>query len=111
MLDQLDAVAACPKHHKVLLETDQIRVLETIIKPGEETAVHTHVWGGYLYILSWRDVIRYDENRNVMMDSAKLGLAPEPGTAIPAPPLPPHSLHNVGNQNIQVILTELKTSL
>jgi mannose-6-phosphate isomerase-like protein (cupin superfamily) len=108
MLDQLDAVAASPEHHKVLLETDQVRVLETLIRPGEETAVHTHDWGGYLYILSWSQVIRYDENRNVMMDSAKLGFSPEPGTAIPAPPLPPHSLHNVGNQNIHVILTELK---
>jgi len=26
MLDQLDAVAAAPEHHKVLLETDKIRV-------------------------------------------------------------------------------------
>jgi hypothetical protein len=45
MLDQLDAVAAAPEHHKVLLENDQIRVLETLLKPGEETAVHTHVMG------------------------------------------------------------------
>lgn len=34
MLDQLDAVAAAPKHHKVLLENDQILVLETLLKPG-----------------------------------------------------------------------------
>ena len=46
-MDQLDAVAAAPEHHKVLLENDQIRVLETLILPGEETAVHTHVWSGF----------------------------------------------------------------
>lgn len=42
-MDPLDAVMAAPNHHKVLLENDQIRVLETLIRPGEETAVHTHV--------------------------------------------------------------------
>ena len=40
MLDCLDVVAAKPEHHEVLLEHDQIRVLETPWKPGEETPVH-----------------------------------------------------------------------
>ena len=35
-----------------LLENDQIWLLETLILPGEETAVHTHVWSGILYIIS-----------------------------------------------------------
>jgi quercetin dioxygenase-like cupin family protein len=45
MSDQPDAVATAPEHHKVLLENDQIRVLETLLKPGEEMAAHTHVMG------------------------------------------------------------------
>ena len=109
MLDQLDAVAAAPEHHKVLLENDQIRVLETLLRPGEETVLHTHVWSGFLYIISWSDFVRYDRHRNVMMDSARLTNTPVPGTAIPAAPIPPHSLRNVGTQNIHVILTEFKT--
>jgi hypothetical protein len=108
MLDQLDAVAAAPEHHKVLLETDKIRVLETLLLPGEETAVHTHIWSGFLYIISWSDFVRYDQHGNVMMDSARMKSTPIPGTAIPAAPIPPHSLHNVGMQNIHVILTEFK---
>lgn len=107
-MDQLDAVAAAPEHHKVLLENDQIRVLETLLLPGEETAVHTHVWSGFLYIISWSDFVRYDGHRNVMMDSARMGAAPIPGTAILAKPIPAHSLRNVGRQNIHVILTEFK---
>ena len=110
MLDHLDAVAAAPKHHKVLLENEQIRVLETLLLPGEETEVHTHIWSGFLYIISWSDFVRYDEHRNIMMDSARLGSAPIPGTAILAAPLPAHSLRNVGSQNIHVILTEFKTN-
>jgi quercetin dioxygenase-like cupin family protein len=107
-LDSLDAVAAAPEHHLVLLEDSRIRVLETRIAPGDETKIHTHVWGGYLYIISWSDFIRYDENRNIMLQSADLASAPEVGMAIWAPPLPPHSLRNVGDRDIHVILTEFK---
>jgi len=108
MLDEFDAVTAAPEHHKVLLENEHIRVLETLIRPGEETAMHTHVWGGFLYILSWSDFVRYDQHREVMMDSASMKSRPVPGTAIPAAPLPLHALRNVGEGNIHVILTELK---
>jgi hypothetical protein len=108
MLDQLDAVAAAPEHHKVLLENDKFRVLETLLLPGEETTVHTHVWSGFLYIISWSDFVRYDEHRNVMMDSARMTHTPIPGTAILAAPIPPHSLQNVGVNKIHVILTEFK---
>lgn len=108
MLDQLDAVAAAPEHHKVLLESDQVRVLETLLKPGEETAVHTHIWSGFLYIISWSDFVRYDEHRNVIMDSSRMTNTPVPRTAVPAAPIPPHSMRNVGTRNIHVILTEFK---
>jgi hypothetical protein len=108
MLDHLDAVHAAPDHHKVLFEDDRVRVLETILRPGEETAVHTHVWSGVLYIISWSDFERYDADRNVVMDSARLASTPLPGTAIPSAPFPAHSLKNVGTTNIHVILTEFK---
>ena len=110
MLDEFDAVAAAPEHHKVLLENDRVRVLETIIHPGDETAIHTHIWSGSLYIVSWSDAIRYDSDRNVMVDFKAQGIFPEPGTAAHAAPLPLHSLKNVGDRDIHVILTELKTA-
>lgn len=40
--ENLDALAADPKHHALLLENELVRVLETIILPGEITAIHTH---------------------------------------------------------------------
>jgi hypothetical protein len=46
-----------------------------------------------------------------MMDSTRMTNTPVPGTAILAAlaaPIPPHSLRNVGKQNIHVILTEFK---
>lgn len=41
---KLDAVAAAPRHHKVLFENDNIRVLEVILPPGDEEPVHHHRW-------------------------------------------------------------------
>ncbi len=43
-----------------------------------------------------------------MFQSKDLANPPRPGTAIYAAPLPPHTLRNVGNQDIHVILTEFK---
>ena len=40
----LDAVAAAPKNHKVLFESENLRVLEVILEPGEEEPVHHHRW-------------------------------------------------------------------
>src|SRR5487761_2793583 len=108
MRDPLDAVIAAPHHHKLLIENSDIRVLETLLRPGEITNVHTHVWGGYLYIISWSDFVRYDGDGSVVLESRDLAEAPKPGTAIWAPPLPPHSLRNVGQNDLHVILTEIK---
>jgi len=40
----LDAVVAAPKHHKILFENDNIRVLEVTLEPNEEEPVHHHRW-------------------------------------------------------------------
>jgi hypothetical protein len=40
----LDAVRAAPKHHKVLFENDNLRVLEVTLPPGDEEPVHHHRW-------------------------------------------------------------------
>jgi hypothetical protein len=55
--DELDALIAAPEHHKLLLENDTIRVLDTLIRPKEITALHTHKWPASLYIMSWSDLL------------------------------------------------------
>jgi hypothetical protein len=40
----LDAVAAAPKHHKVLFENDNVRVLEVTLEPNDEEPIHHHRW-------------------------------------------------------------------
>ena len=41
---QLDAVAAAPKHHKVIFENERVRVLEVTLEPYDEEPVHHHPW-------------------------------------------------------------------
>jgi hypothetical protein len=41
---ELDAVTAAPKHHKVLFESERLRVLEVTLAPQDEEPVHHHRW-------------------------------------------------------------------
>lgn len=108
--ENLDALAADPKHHALLLENELVRVLETIILPGEITAIHIHQWRASLYIISWSDFIRYDADGNITMDSRNLPASDRKGTVLWSEPLVPHTLKNVGDQIIHIISTELKKS-
>ncbi len=105
----LDALKAAPKHHKLLFENNLVRVIDTYIGPGEMTEVHTHKWPATLYILSWSDFIRYDSEKNMVLDSRNLHQTPLPSTAIWSDPLPPHALKNIGEKEIHIISVEIKT--
>ena len=47
----LDAVAAAPGNHRVLLENDRVRVVEITVAPGEREPVHAHCLPGVGYII------------------------------------------------------------
>lgn len=105
---ELDAVIASPDHHRLVMENEAVRVLETIIQPGEMTAIHTHEWPASTYFLSCSDMIRRDAEGNVLMDSRTLETQRSPGEAAWTPPLGPHTLENVGASVIHVITVEVK---
>ena len=42
-----DAVAAAPKHHKVIFENDRLRVLDVTLEPHDEEPLHHHRWPGH----------------------------------------------------------------
>ena len=104
----LDAVIAAPDHHKILLENDEVRVLETRVAPGDRTPVHTHRWAGVLYIVSWSDFRRYNSRGELVFDSRTNSLKPEPGASIWSGPIEPHFVENTGDQELRVIAVELK---
>lgn len=91
---------AAPEHHTLLLENDQLRVVVTHVPPGERTAVHTHHWGGVLYVLSWSQFVRRDGKGNVLVDSRLNPALQTPAQAMIAAPLPPHTFENVGGSGV-----------
>ena len=105
---ELDAVIASSKHHRLVMENESVRVLETIIEPGETTALHTHQWPAATYFLSCSDMIRRDSEGKILMDSRKLEVQKLPGEAAWTPSLGPHTLENVGSTIIHVVTVEVK---
>lgn len=108
--ESLDALIAAPQNHKLLLENDHVRVLDTIIEPGDRTPIHTHRWPSAMYVVSWSDFIRYNDTGEVILDSRTAESLKVPPAVLWSPPLPPHSLENVGEQTLRVISVELKES-
>ena len=106
--ESLDALAAAPGFHTLLHEDDDVRVLDTRIGPGETTPVHTHCWAGVLYVIASDHFVRRDGEGKILLDTREAGLPLVPGTAVPAPALPPHSLENVGSTEIRTLNIELK---
>lgn len=106
--DELDALTAATEHHKLLLENEFVRVLDTCIPPDEMTAVHTHRFPAALYVLSWSHSIRYDQQGNVILDSRNLPASPRPSTALWSDTLTPHAVKNVGSANPHISSVEIK---
>ena len=104
----LDAMLAAPDHHEVLLENDRVRVLDTRLAPGERTPIHTHASSAALYVMSWSDFLRRDANGNIIVDSRSWDRQPAIGEALWLPPLPPHSVENIGTRELRLIAVELK---
>lgn len=110
-LPKHDAMTAATQHHKILLENDSVRVLETRIRPGERTAVHSHPWPAALYVVSFSDFVRCDPEGRVLADSRSMSEKPQPGSALWSPPVPVHFIENVGDSDLLVIAVELKTTM
>lgn len=109
-LRALDAMTAAPDHHRVLLENEHVRVLDTRLAPGETTPLHAHRWPAVLHVLEWSDFVRIDADGRVLLDSRATGMSPAPGTILWGAPLAPHAVHNVGERELRVLAIEIKQS-
>ena len=105
-LDPLDAILAAPEFHRLLLENEHIRMLETRIEPGQTVPLHTHRWPAACYFLGRGDIVRRDGQGRVEFDSRTA--PPATGPAAWLPPLGPHTLENVGKTVVHVVSVEVK---
>jgi hypothetical protein len=106
--EELDALTAAPQNHTLLFENEFVRVLDTLVRPGETVPLHTHRWPSTNYLLRWSDFIRRDGDHAVLLDSRSLLPRPAAGSAFWGPPLGPHTLENIGEGDLHVITVELK---
>lgn len=106
-LDELDGVAVAPKNHKVIFENDDVRVLETTIRIGEVTPLHTHLAPTVMYVLSGSHFVRRDEAGATMVDTRA-----NPDFVLPkvlfSASTPRHTIENTGADDLVVIGVELK---
>jgi hypothetical protein len=105
--DSLDALVAAPRHHLLRFENDRVRVLETVISPGDTVPLHTHRWPALYHVSGWSHFVRRDEKGNVLFDSRTRPLPATP-FVLWSEPLPPHTLENVGQTPIQLFSVGLK---
>lgn len=106
--DELDALVAASAHHRLLFENERVRVLETVVSPGEETAVHTHRWPNVQYVVTGAHFVRRDGDGAVTLDTRRESGPPKATTVSWSDPIPPHSLENVDDMELCVIMVELK---
>ena|SRR2546430_8962875 len=106
--EHLDALVAAPAHHTLLYENDAVRVLDTRIKAGDRTPVHTHCWPAALYILRWSSFVRRDAVGETILDSRLVPSLTTSPQARWSEALAPHSLENVGTTDLHVISLEMK---
>ncbi len=106
--DTLDALTAAPEHHRLVFENEHVRVLEVRIGAGEIVPLHTHRWPGVLYLQSWSEHVRRDDSGKVIFDSREAVSPPRIPSAVWCEPLSPHSVENVGANELLVLSIELK---
>jgi mannose-6-phosphate isomerase-like protein (cupin superfamily) len=106
MTDEFDGATAAPDHHRVIFENDVVRVLETTIRPGDRTPVHTHLTPTVLYVISGSQFVRRDPDGVVLVDTRA-----DPSFVLPrvmySPGTPPHTLEHAGPDDLVVIGVEL----
>jgi len=97
----LDPVKVDPKHYKVEMENDQVRVLRVIIGPHQSTPVHEHVLNRVLTYIS-------DQNVRVTTTDGKSEIARhKPGEVSLGGPAK-HKEENLNDTPFEVVVVEFK---
>jgi hypothetical protein len=105
--ETLDGVHADPAHHRLLLENQFVRVIESVIPVGERTPLHTHRHHRVMYAVSGASFARRDE-RGVVIESARIPDGDLGQRVMWAGPTELHTIENTGDQDLVVIAFEVR---
>lgn len=104
----LDAVAAAPKNHRVVLENEYVRVLDVTVAPGEREPLHAHCRSSVMYLMQ-EGVYRDLDAEGRVVEEVKV--APPPSQfpmTLWLGPQAPHSVHNLDSRPTRLLRVELK---
>jgi quercetin dioxygenase-like cupin family protein len=100
--ENIDIVQTSPNQARVLMENEQVRIVEYFIKPGDKDVWHTHPPRSS-YVVAGGKVKVYTENAEPKISEVKTG------TSSWADQGAKHYVENVGDTEIKIILTEIKS--
>lgn len=104
----LDAVAAAPQNHRILLENDRVRVLDVTVAPGEREPVHAHCNPSVLYVMRQGRGRDYDAEGRLIDEATEAPPASQFPMTFWFDRSPPHSVHNLDTIPIHLLRLELK---
>jgi hypothetical protein len=106
--EDLDGPVADPGHHRVVFENEHVRVIETLIRPGDATEVHTHLARHLTVVRSGTHFVRRDRTGVLLVDTRD-----DPDFVLPgqlwSEGIPAHTLENAGEEDIALTSVELKS--
>lgn len=97
-----DPVKVDPKHYKIEMENDQVRVLRVRIGPGESTPVHEHGLNRVVVYLT-------DMNFRVTGDDGKPQMVTHQAGEVSWGTPTRHKEENVSNKPFEVVVVEVKS--
>ena len=100
-LPEPDAVAVDPEHHLVDFENDRVRVVRMVYPPGFATPLHAHRAGFGVFLTDAR-------GRNVPADGEPVPIEGVAGSTFWTTGEPAHVSENLGDEELVVILVEMK---
>lgn len=95
-----DLAKVNPKHVKVLLDNDEVRVLELSIPPGESTGMHSH-GKNLVYFVTGGSA------KQTLPDGKSTQMTRSPGEALWSEPVT-HDTTNIGKAPVKAVVVELK---
>lgn len=98
----IDMVQTSPNQARVLSENEHVRVVEYSVKPGEKDVWHTHPPRSS-YVISGGKVKVYTETGEPKISEVKTGASSWAGQGAK------HYVENIGDTDIKIILTEIKS--
>ena len=104
----LDAVAAAPNNHRIVLENEQVRVLDVTVAPGEREPLHAHCRSSVMYVMQEGVYRDYDAAGRVVEEATVAAPASQFPMTLWLGPQAPHSVHNLDARPTRLLRVELK---